>query len=298
MSSTDREPEVSEPPPPDGGPAAWPPQEAAPPDEGPKTEAKTEAKAEGKAEEKTEPKAEEKTEAKTEEKTEAKTEARTEEKTDGSAAAASIPETQAETAPAGEKPAAAKVEPTSAAPGEADEPKPEAAQGAALPAEEMPFSNSTLHWLDDADQAQEEDPSHRITVPGYDPTAPVAGRKRAVMVVGGAAALALVITGVLYLMAPRRPVAVEAASAEPARELTARAETALAANKIGEAVDLARLALVADARFADAHFVVGMCDKARNEVPGAREELRRYLELAPLGTHAAAAREALAALPQ
>jgi hypothetical protein len=257
MSSTDREPEVSEPPAADsvGGPAAWPPKEAAPPDDASKDASKKEAAPPDDAS-----------------KTEAKTEA---------------PEP---------KPVDARVEAASPAPAE-DKPKPEAAQASALPAEEMPFSNSTLHWLDDADQGQEEDLSHRITVPGYDPTEPVAGRKRAVMVVGGAAALALVITGVLYLMAPRRPSAPEPAAAEPARELTARAEAALAANKIGEAVDLARLALVADARFADAHFVIGMCDKARNQIPGAREELRSYLELAPLGTHAATAREALAALP-
>jgi hypothetical protein len=261
MSSNDRQPEASEPTTPDGGPAAWPPQEAAPPEERPKPA-----------------------------------------KPDGSAASsATPPETAAPDAAASssaEPPRAA----SSAAP-DAEPAKPAAASpaagegGAALPAEEMPFSNSTLHWLDDADQAQTEDPSHRITVPGYDPTAPVAGRRRAVLVVGGAGALAIIVTCVLYLMAPRRPVVAEPPAAEPARDLTVRAEAALDANKIGEAVDLARLALVADARFADAHFVVGMCDKARNEIPGAREELRRYLELAPLGTHAAAAREALAALP-
>jgi len=270
MSSTDREPEVSEPPAADGGPAAWPPQEAAPPDDGPK-------------------------------------------KTEGTAAASSPPAEASEPKPAEANAAAkveAKVEAAPPAPAEtdkpkaeaahaaaADEPKAEAAHAAALPAEEMPFSNSTLHRLEDEDQGQEEDPSHRITVPGYDPTAPVAGRRRAVAVVGGAGALALVVTGVLYLMAPKKAVAPEPVAAEPARELTARAEAALAANKIGDAVDLARLALVADPRFADAHFIVGVCDKARNEIPGAREELRRYLELAPLGTHAAAAREALAALP-
>jgi hypothetical protein len=190
----------------------------------------------------------------------------------------------------------------------ADGPKPETAASdaaateksapeaqAALPAQEMPFSNSTLHWLDD--EAAEEDPSHRITVPGYDPTAPVAGRKRAVAVVGGAGALAVVITAALYFMAPHHGAPAAPTAAEPARDLTNRAEAALAANRAGDAMDLARLALVADPRFADAHFVVAKCDQARGENPGAREELRRYLELAPLGTHAAAAREALATLP-
>ena len=283
MSSTDREPEVSEPPAADGGPAAWPPQEAAPPDDGPKKTEGTAAASSPPAEA-SEPKP---AEANAAAKVEAKVEA-------APPAPAETDKPKAEAAHA-----AAADEPKAEAPpaAAADEPKAEAAHAAALPAEEMPFSNSTLHWLEDEDQGQEEDPSHRITVPGYDPTAPVAGRRRAVAVVGGAGALALVVTGVLYLMAPKKAVAPEPVAAEPARELTARAEAALAANKIGDAVDLARLALVADPRFADAHFIVGVCDKARNEIPGAREELRRYLELAPLGTHAAAAREALAALP-
>ena len=84
---------------------------------------------------------------------------------------------------------------------------------------------------------------------------------------------------------------------EPARDLTNRAEAALAANNLDEALDLAHLALVADARFADAHFVLGTCRQAKNQSAEARDEYRKYLELAPLGTHAAAARRALANLP-
>ena len=64
-----------------------------------------------------------------------------------------------------------------------------------------------------------------------------------------------------------------------------------------EAFDLAHLALVADPRFADAHFVVANVERARSQLAPARDEYRKYLELAPLGTHAAAARAALAALP-
>ena len=85
---------------------------------------------------------------------------------------------------------------------------------------------------------------------------------------------------------------------EPARDLTGRAQAALAANKIDEALELAHLALVADPRFADAHFVVATCMMARSNATVARDEYRKYLDLAPLGTHAEAAREALAKLPQ
>ena len=116
---------------------------------------------------------------------------------------------------------------------------------------------------------------------------------------GGAAAIALIVAGWLYGEAQRRHAA-EAprpAVVEPARDLTTRAEAALAANRIDEAMELAHLALVADQRFADAHFVVGTIKQARNEPGEARAEFRKYLELAPLGTHAEAARKALASLP-
>ena len=143
----------------------------------------------------------------------------------------------------------------------------------------------------------------RVTEPGsmpsYDPRAPVAGRKRAVLVVVGSGILALLIAGYFFGKAQQRQAAEPAAPAvvEPARDLTNRAEAALAANKLDEALEVAHLALVADARFADAHFVVASVKQARGEAVGARDEYRKYLDLAPLGTHAAAARTALAALP-
>jgi hypothetical protein len=170
---------------------------------------------------------------------------------------------------------------------------------AATPQEEMGLSNSTLHWLEDGDQAV----PGRLTEPGsmasYDPRAPVPGRRRAVLVVGVAGAIALIVAGTLYVNAHKRRAAEAPAPTvlEPARDLTNRAEAALAANKIDEALELAHLALVADARFADAYFVVAVCKRARNENPEARDEFRKYLELAPLGTHAADARSALSTLP-
>jgi len=170
---------------------------------------------------------------------------------------------------------------------------------AATPQEEMGLSNSTLHWLEDGDQAV----PGRLTEPGsmasYDPRAPVPGRKRTVLVVGLAGAVALIVAGTFYVNAQKRRAAEPAAPAaiEPARDLTNRAEAALAANKVDEALELAHLALVADPRFADAHFAVALCKQARHQTAEARDEFRKYLELAPLGTHAADARTALSTLP-
>jgi hypothetical protein len=170
---------------------------------------------------------------------------------------------------------------------------------AATPQQEMGLSNSTLHWLEDGEQAIPGRLTEPGTMPSYDPRAPVPGRKRAYLVTGGAALIALIVAGWLYGAAQSRhaaevpvPVAVE-----PARDLTTRAEAALAANRIDEATELAHLALVADQRFADAHFVVGTIKQGRNQAAEARSEFRKYLELAPLGTHAEAARKALASLP-
>jgi hypothetical protein len=170
---------------------------------------------------------------------------------------------------------------------------------AATPQEEMGLSNSTLHWLEDGDQAVPSRLTDTGTMPSYDPRAPVPGRKRAVLVTGGAALIALIVAGYFYAQAQSRRAAEPAAptAVEPARDLTTRAEAALAANRLDEATELAHLALVADTRFADAHFVVGTIKQARNQPAEARDAFRKYLELAPLGTHAAAARKALAALP-
>jgi hypothetical protein len=170
---------------------------------------------------------------------------------------------------------------------------------AATPQEEMGLSNSTLHWLEDGEQAVPNRLTEPGTMPSYDPRAPVPGRRRAFLVTGGAALIALFVAGYFYAQAQRRHAAEAPApvAVEPARDLTTRAEAALAANKADEAMELAHLALVADPRFADAHFVVGTIKQARNQSSEARAEFRKYLELAPLGTHSAAARKALESLP-
>jgi hypothetical protein len=170
---------------------------------------------------------------------------------------------------------------------------------AATPQEEMALSNSTLHWLEDGDQAVPSRLTEPGTMPSYDPRAPVPGRKRAVLVIGVAAVVALIIAGTLYAQAQKRKAAQApaAVAVEPARELTNQAEAALAANQIDHALELAHLALVADPRFADAHFLVAKVELARSQTTTARDEFRKYLELAPLGTHAEEARKALATLP-
>jgi tetratricopeptide (TPR) repeat protein len=169
---------------------------------------------------------------------------------------------------------------------------------AAEPKEEMALSNSTLHWLEDGDQAVPGRLTEPGSMPSYDPRAPVPGRKRAVLVVGLTGLAAVIVAGSFYMKAQQRRAAepAPAATIEPARDLTNRAEAALAANKIDEALELANLALVADQRFADAHFVVATCKQARNQPTEARDAYRKYLDLAPFGTHAAVARAALVSL--
>jgi len=214
----------------------------------------------------------------------------------GSAPPAADPDIMTAPEPSPAKPA------EKTAPGETGA-KSETSEGSEIPAatpqEEMGLSNSTLHWLEDGDQAV----PGRLTEPGsmasYDPRAPVPDRRRAVLVVSVAGAIALLIAGTLFFQAQKRHAeeAPAATAVEPARDITTRAEAALAANRLDEAMDLAHLALSADARFADAHFVVASVEQARHENATARDEFRKYLELAPLGTHAAQARTALSALP-
>jgi hypothetical protein len=178
-------------------------------------------------------------------------------------------------------------------------PQPEADRGGgSMPAEEMGFSDSTLHWLADGDVSAPVRASGPVTLPSFDPRAPVAGQRRAILVVGGAGIVALAIAGGFFIKAEQRRAAElpAAVRVEPARDLTTRAEAAFAANRVPEALDLARLALVADGRFADAHFLVAECERARGQTAPARDAYRKYLDLAPLGKHAAAARAALTAL--
>jgi tetratricopeptide (TPR) repeat protein len=170
---------------------------------------------------------------------------------------------------------------------------------AAEPQEEMGLSNSTLHWLEDGEQAVPSRLTEPGTMPSYDPRAPVAGRRRAVLVVGGAGLVALITAGYLYAQTVKHRAEQPTAPAvvEPARDRTNKAEAALAANRLDEALDFAHLALGADQRFADAHFVLAAVQQARNQSAAARDEYRKYLELAPLGVHSQAARAALSTLP-
>ena len=178
-------------------------------------------------------------------------------------------------------------------------PEPEQAP-AAEPNEEMGLSESTLHWLVDGERAIESVANEPGTAPHYDPRAPVAGRKRTVVVIGGAAIVAFVVAVVLHGQAARNRAAAAAPAvvrAEPAAVLTQRAEAALTQGRTAEALDLANLALGSDPRFSDALIVVGKVQRDTGRLPESRDAYRKYLELAPLGTHAEEARAALATLP-
>ncbi len=169
---------------------------------------------------------------------------------------------------------------------------------AAEPSQEMGLSESTLHWLVDGEQPVEPVANDPATQPHYDPRAPVPGRNRAVALIGGAAVLAFVVALLLHAQAARNRGAVEApAAAEPAAVLTERAEAALTGGRSAEAMDLARLAIGADARSSDAYIVVGRIQRDGGRLTESRDAFRKYLELAPLGTHSQEARDALATLP-
>jgi tetratricopeptide (TPR) repeat protein len=173
-------------------------------------------------------------------------------------------------------------------------------QLAAEPKQEMGLSESTLHWLVDGEQAIEPVANDPGTAPHYDSHAPVPGRKRTVVVIGSAAIVAFGVAVVLHGQAARNRTDANpppAASAEPAAVLTQRAETALGQGRAGEALDLANLALGSDPRFSDAYIVIGKVQRDTGRLPESRDAYRKYLELAPLGTHAEEARAALGTLP-
>jgi hypothetical protein len=187
-------------------------------------------------------------------------------------------------------------EPSLTKPGEPSLTKP--VELAAEPSQEMGLSESTLHWLVDGEQPVEPIANDPATQPHYDPRAPVPGRSRAVALIGGAAVLAFVVALLLHAQAARHRAGVEApAAAEPAAVLTQRAEAALTGGRSAEAMDLARLAIGADARSSDAYIVVGKIQRDSGRLADSRDAFRKYLELAPLGTHSQEARDALANLP-
>ena len=167
---------------------------------------------------------------------------------------------------------------------------------AAEPGQEMALSESTLHWLVDGELPIE--PTGPTLVPIYDSHAPVAGRKRAVAVIGGAAVLALVVALVLHALAAHsEKTAAVPPSVGSADLLIHQAEAALAQGRSAEALDLAHLATVTDPHYADAYVVIGGIQRSNGQAIDARDAYRHYLDLAPLGSHAAEARAALKTLP-
>ncbi len=211
------------------------------------------------------------------------------------AAAANEPVNEANETEKAAPPAAPAEESILTKPAEAEAPAWE--EKASEPKQEMGLSESTLHWLVDGEQALEPREGDPGTGPVYDPHAPVAGRKRTVAVIGGAAVVAFAVAVLLHGQAARHAPPVEVPTAEPAGVLTKRAETALGAGRSGEAMELAHLAIVTDPRAADAYVVVGKVQHDSGRLAEARDAFRKYLELAPLGTHAQEARDALTSLP-
>src|SRR5262245_27626831 len=66
------------------------------------------------------------------------------------------------------------------------------------PQQEMGLSNSTLHWLEDGDQAVPGRLTEPGSMPSYDPRAPVAGWTRTMLVVVGSGIVAFLIAGYFY----------------------------------------------------------------------------------------------------
>jgi tetratricopeptide (TPR) repeat protein len=219
----------------------------------------------------------------------------TDESGKAAAPAALVEEPPILTKPADPQPA--ETEAAGAKPPQAEQEQGAWEEKASEPKQEMGLSESTLHWLVDGEQPMEPPENEPGTGPVYDSRAPVAGRKRTVAVVGGAAVVALVVAAFLHFQAAGHQTAAEAPTVDSASVLTQRAETALGAGRAGEAMDLAHLAIAANPRFADAYVVVGKVQRASGRLPEARDAYRKYLELAPIGTYAREARDALTALP-
>lgn len=163
----------------------------------------------------------------------------------------------------------------------------------AEPNQEMTLSESTLHWMVDPDKARDTDPSRQSP---YDFHAPIEARRRVMLLVGAAGLLALIIAVGLHVKASHRPPPVDE-SAESAAQITRKAEVALAQGRSGEAIELAHLAIATNARIPGAYAVVGAVARTAGRTVEAREAYSKYLELAPVGPHAAEARAALTALP-
>jgi hypothetical protein len=147
--------------------------------------------------------------------------------------------------------------------------------------------------VDSDKEAREPDPSK---TPRYDFRSHLAGRRRVLIFLGAAGGVALIIALVLHLVASNRPPPVDD-SLDSAAQITRKAENALVQGRTGEAIELAHLAIAANPRVAGAYAVVGSVARAAGRTVEAREAYAKYLELAPIGPHAAEARAALAALP-
>jgi hypothetical protein len=178
--------------------------------------------------------------------------------------------------------------------------KPPIADSGSRPNIEMSLSESTLHWLVDADEPMALEPSDAVTEAGYEARAAVPGARRALLFIGGAGVLALIFAFILHVEAERHKAAVGAQPVplDSSAVLTQRAQAALVGGRPGEALDFARLAVDVDPGAADAYYIIAILQRSGGRTSEARDAFRHYLDAAPLGVHASDARKALKQMAQ
>ena len=201
--------------------------------------------------------------------------------------------TESDGTPSSPEPISASSDPTPDRSGPAHGQAAPHAVHAAEPKQEMTLSESTLHWMVDADnEVREPDPSR---ISRYDSHVPRVARRRVLALVGIAGIVALLIAAILHVQATHRPPPVDESVASAA-QITKHAELALTQGRNGEAIELAHLAIATNAHVAGAYAVVGAVARAAGRTVEARDAFAKYLDLAPAGPHAAEARAALSAL--
>jgi tetratricopeptide (TPR) repeat protein len=179
-----------------------------------------------------------------------------------------------------------------------------------MPAQELSFSESIAHWLaigDSLGEAGQGDGSGEgpaaLSLDRPRAESAAGARRRDFALIGGAAALAMVLVWVLHGQAQSRQAQADVEAgvptirpAGPAELLTRQAEKALAGGHGEQALSLATQAVKVDPGFPDAYVVIGSAHQSAGQRAEARQAYRRYLELAPLGRYAANLRRLLTLL--
>src|SRR5438874_2495255 len=122
--------------------------------------------------------------------------------------------TESDGTPSSPEPTSASSEPIPERSGPARaEATPHNAGPAAEPKQEMTLSESTLHWMVDSETAMEVRDPDPSRVSRYDSQVPKAARRRVMVLVGIAGAVALIIALVLHVQAIHRPPPVDESAA-------------------------------------------------------------------------------------